>query len=201
MQNKRISVTALLFLGFAWFLSGCAGTISHMKEVPAEKVSVAPEQGKSVVVFMRPSGLGFAIQSSVFEIKGNEPSLVGIVAAKAKVAYHLDPGKHLFMVVSEAADFMSAEILPNKTYYALVTPRIGVWKARFSLEPVHQDKLNSSEFGEWFNDCKWIEKTPDSDQWAAGNMPSIKSKQTEYYQKWMSKSEAERPIVLPGDGR
>jgi hypothetical protein len=201
MQNKRVSAVALVFLGFGMFLSGCAGTISHMREVPAERLSVAPEQGKSVIVFMRPSGLGFAIQSSVFDIKGNEPSLLGIVAAKAKVAYRVDPGKYLFMVVSEAADFMSAEILPNKTYYVLVTPRMGAWKARFSLEPVHQEKLNSAEFGEWFNDCKWVEKTSDSDNWATANMPSIKSKQAEYYQKWISKSEAERPVLLPGDGK
>jgi len=149
MNKKRSFSPYFAVLLLALLLSGCAGTVKNMRTVPPDRIVTAPEEGKSMVVFMRPSGLGFAIQSSVFEIKGDNPSLVGIVAAKKKVSYQLEPGKHLFMVVGESADFMSAELEVNKAYYALVIPRMGMWKARFSLKPIHADELNSSQFKQW----------------------------------------------------
>lgn len=154
-----------------------------------------------MIVFMRPSGIAYAIQSSVFEINDQNPSLAGILAAKKKMAYQLEPGEHLFMVIGESADFMSAKVEANKTYYTLVTPRMGVWKARFSLRPVHQGELNSSELTEWLNSCEWVEKINASDDWANRNMASIQSKYKNYFNKWISKDPSERPNLLPHDGK
>ena len=202
MGHERRSFSlyiAVLFL--ALLFSGCAGTVKNMRTVPPDEIVAAPEEGKSIVVFMRPSTLGFGIQSSVFEISGDDSSLVGIVAAKKKVSYQLEPGKHLFMVVGESADFMSADLEENKTYYALVTPRMGVWKARFSLKPIHDSELNSSQFSEWLEGCEWVETNADSETWASSNMASIQSKREGYYAKWMSKDVSERPHLLPQDGK
>ncbi|MCD4764417.1 MAG: hypothetical protein K8R28_10405 [Desulfobacterales bacterium] len=202
MINKRKSFSpylAVLLLSLLVF--GCAGSVKNMRPVPLDRIVSAPEEGKSMVVFMRPSGMGFAIQSSVFEINEENPSIVGIVAAKKKVSYQLEPGKHLFMVVGESADFMSAELEANKTYYALVTLRMGVWKARFSLKPIHSDVLNSPQFNKWLEGCEWVEKTPDSENWASSNSGSIQSKYNKYYSKWMSKDLSERPKLLPQDGK
>ena len=185
----------------ALILSGCAGKIKNMQAVPPERVVSTPADGKALIVFMRPSGIGFAIQSSVFEVEENKPKLVGIVTAKSKVSYQVEPGEHLFMVVGESADFMSAELVADRTYYALVTPRLGVWKARFSLKPVHAEELDSPKFNEWVSGCKWVEKTLDSDNWESSNMASIQSKHNEYYDKWMGKEPSERPKLLPEDGR
>ena len=202
MDKKRIFSYFFTMLLLVLFLSGCAGTVKNMQAVPPERVVTAPEEGKSMVVFMRPSGFGWAIQSSVFEIKEGRPSLAGIVAAKTKVSYQVEPGKHLFMVVGESADFMSAELESNKTYYALVTPRMGMWKARFSLKPVHANELtSSSQLNEWLEDCEWVEKSSASDNWASENMPSIKSKYKNDYTKWISKDLSERPALLPKDGK
>ena len=191
---------AVLSLGLLFF-SGCAGTVKHMESAPDEALVVAPEEGKSMVVFMRPSTFAFGIQSSVFEINSDYPSLVGILAAKKKVSYQLEPGTHLFMVIGESADFMSADLEANKTYYALVTPRMGVWKARFSLRPIHASELESTEFNEWLDGCEWVIKNADSEQWANENMPSILSKHEEYYAKWMEKDSSDRPHLMPQDGR
>jgi len=182
-------------------LSGCASTSNKMRPVPPESVVTAPDSGQSMVVFKRPSSFGFAVQSSVFEVAGDTPSLVGIVSAKTKVAHQVAPGEHLFMVIGESADFMSADLEPDKTYFALVTPRMGAWKARFSLKPIHADALDSSEFNEWLNSCEWVEKIPEADNWASANMQSIKSKQTKYYEKWMGKDKSARPKLLPQDGK
>lgn len=199
-QNAHIiflSTIAALTL----FVSGCAGTVSNMREAPAGSEVIVPEQGKSVVVFARPSGMGFAIQSSVFEIVNNKPSLVGIVAAKTKVAYPVNPGKHLFMVVGESADFMTADLLPNMTYYAYVTPRMGMWKARFSLEPIHKQELGRPELIKELNECRLVEKSADSEKWALDNMASIQSKRAEYYVDWLKDTESNRPQLHPEDGK
>ncbi len=201
MSNKQRFSAIFSLLLLVLILSGCAGSVKNMQPVSADEVITAPDAGKSMVVFMRPSGFGFAIQSSVFEINDDKPILAGIVAAKKKVAYQLEPGKHLFMVVSESADFMSAELEAGKTYYALVTPRMGVWKARFSLKPITADELGSSQFNEWLESCEWVELSPASHAWVNTNIDSIQSKQIEYYADWMDKDISERPQLLPGDGK
>ena len=201
VKNRRGILFSLALLSVVVALSGCAGPVKRMEVVSPDRIPARPESGKAMVVFMRPSGFGFGIQSSVFEVKGDDPVLAGILAAKKKMAYQLDPGEHLFMVVGESADFMSADLEPDRTYHALVTPRMGVWKARFSLRPVHADMLDSTEFDEWAKECKWVIKTPESDQWARDNMPSIREKQEKYYEKWMSKDASERPRLLREDGR
>lgn len=199
-SSRNLLILSVLLLP-ALLLSGCAGSVKHMRVVPPDQAVSAPGPGKSMVVFMRPSSMAFAIQSSVFEVEADRPRLAGIVAAKKKIAYQVEPGEHLFMVVSESADFMSADLQPDKTYYALVTPRMGVWKARFSLKPVHAEELQSPRFNEWLAGCVWVEKTPESDQWAEANMPSIQSKQQGSYEKWMQRPEADRPRLMPRDGR
>lgn len=201
MKKHSLVRSVLMLLVVVLFLSGCAGSIKNMREVPAGSAEVTPGKDKAVVVFMRPSGMGFAISSSVFEVKGDKMALAGIVAAKAKVAYQVNPGKYLFMVVGEGADYMSAELLPNKTYYAYVTPRVGVWKARFSLVPVHKQELNTPDFTDALEGCTWVEKIPDSDNWMQENIESIKSKHAEYYPEWMALPEEERVRLLPEDGK
>jgi hypothetical protein len=171
-----------------------------MRVASPESIVTSPKPGKSLVIFMRPSSFGFAIQSSVFEIADEKPELVGIVAAKKQVAYEVDPGEHLFMVLSENADFLSADLLADKTYYAYVTPRMGVWKARFSLAPVTPQMRETSTFKDCQSGCEWVELSEESHTWAQENAGDAQSKYLSYHSKWMSKSEAERPKLIPQDG-
>jgi hypothetical protein len=196
---KKLSSLMLVFI--AVLLSGCAGSIKNMREVAADAPALKPQQGEAMVVFMRPSGIGFAIQSSVFDIVNDTPSLVGIVAAKTKVAYKTKPGTHLFMSVGENADFMTAELLPNKTYYAYVSPRMGMWKARFVLEPKTLKDLDEAGFKSDLEECKWVEVSAESQQWLSENMPSVQSKRTEYYADWQKQPEEEKLKLRPADGR
>ncbi len=203
IQKQNISFLPYIMISLitVLFLGGCAGSVKNMQAVPASSVNTVPKKGKSMIVFLRPSSFGFGIQSSVFEIKGNTPRLVGIVAAKKKVAYELNPGKHTFMVVSESGDFMSANLLPNKTYYALVTPRMGVWKARFSLKAIHKNELHSPQFKKWLSECEWVKKSTASLTWVNSNSASIQSKFTGNYGNWMSKDPSKKPKLLPQDGK
>jgi hypothetical protein len=201
MKVKQM-LTAVSVVAAALLISGCAGTVKGMRELPETAVPAAAPAGKSQIVFMRPATLGFAIQSSVFDVTNPkaDPSLVGIIAAKTKVAHTVEPGKYTFMAVGESGDFMTAEVLPNKTYYVDVAPRMGLWKARFALEPNHTAELATAEFANDLKDCKWVELSPESAVWAQEHMPSVKSKYAEYYADWM-KSTDEKMKLLPEDGR
>ncbi|HSC93943.1 MAG TPA: hypothetical protein VLC73_03160 [Burkholderiales bacterium] len=201
MQTMLRCWSIVPVIALAALMSGCAGTISNMREVPPGSAITAPEPGKAVVVFTRTSGFGAAIQSSVFEVRNNRPALIGILAAKTKVAYKAEPGNYLFMVLGENADFLIADLQPDKTYYVDVVPRMGLWKARFSLEPKRRLDLDTPDFKSSLDECRWVEKTPASDNWALQNMASIQSKRADYYPDWQQKPPAEKPQLLAEDGR
>ncbi len=178
--------------------TGCAGPVKNMEAVEPPPPLPA---GMARIVFMRPSSTGYAIQSSVFELVEGAEQLVGIVPAKAKIAFDVAPGEHQFMVVGEAADFMSAHVVAGRTYYALVTPRMGVWKARFGLRPVHQREVEDGHADKWLGSCSWVATNEASARWAIDNANSIEAKRAKYWPVWIGKPEAERPHLGAGDGR
>ena len=186
-------------LVFALLLGGCAGHSDFMANVPAEKATYAPKANKAMIVFMRPSGLGFAVQSSVFNITNGEPEYIAIVSAKKKVAQEFSPGTYRFMVIGESASFMDATLAAGKTYYALVEPRMGMWKARFAFEPVKAAQLDSADLKGWLEDCTWVENTPQALDWSKANMESIKSKKNEYLADWVQDSE--KAVLAAADGK
>jgi hypothetical protein len=160
-------------------------------------------QGESMVVFMRSTFVGSAISASVFDVSGPETKFIGLVNNGTKIAYPVTPGEHTFMVISESADFMQARILPGRTYYALVTPRIGVWKARFSFRPVRQNELSGSEFSGWNSATHFVVNSPESQNWAAQNAADIASKRNQYWPEWNNKPANDRASqsLNPDDGR
>jgi len=197
MKNIIFSILSIVML---FILSGCSGTVSNMQVATPGEIISSPKEGTSKIVFLRTNSLGFAIQSSIFKIKNNTPEIVGIVAAKKKMSYDINPGNYIFMVIGESADFMYAEIKENKTYYADITPRMGMWKARFSLAPISGEVASSQEFIESLNDYQLVIPNESTKIWAINNQESISSKYTEYYKKWMSKEENLRPKLLSSDG-
>jgi len=184
-----------LVLGLA-LLGGCVSQSTRMtKSLGAYHSTVPP--GKALVVFMRPSRYGGAIQSTVYDVGQPADTFLGIVSGKTKLAYAAEPGKHLFMVVGENADFLDAQLEPGKTYYVLVSPRMGMWKARFSLLPIHNQatakySLKSSEFAEWQHETEWVDKTAAAEQWYQENRQNVASKRQDYLAKWNARSAADK---------
>ena len=131
------TLRALLIGSLCVGAAACAGTVKNMRAVENVNTAVGPNEA----IDHLPEAVGHglhAVQSSVFEVSDNRPAtLVGIVAAKKKLAYRTTPGPHTFMIIRESADFMYAELQPGRTYHAIAQVRMGVGKARFSLEPVH----------------------------------------------------------------
>jgi hypothetical protein len=199
MKNPLFGAMKSLAILSTLLLGACAGSSSYMRDVTPEKANYTAQTDKALVVFMRPSTFGFAIQSPVFETTDGNPRFVAIVSAKTKVAYYTSPGNKRFMVVGESADFMDAQLKAGKIYYALVTPRMGLWKARFSLRPIHADGLKTEEFAGWYKDTRWVENLSTGAKWASSNMPSVQGKMEEYLPVWLKK--AEKPKLATDDGR
>ena len=188
----RMKILAALTAALA--LSACMS--DRMAAVAEPPMVTAPPADKAVMVFLRPSTFGFGVQSSVFDVTESRPIFVGIVSSTSKIAYASPPGVRRFMVLGESADFMDAQLDPGKTYYALVTPRVGMWKARFSLRPVH---AGDSELPDQLKSCSWIDNTPASIAWAAANEPSVETKLDQNLPRWLDKGD--RPMLKAQDAR
>jgi len=164
--------------------------------VDAKDQQPVPEEGKALVVFMRASFVGSAISASVYDAPDNDTHFIGVVQNKQKMAYQATPGAHRFMVIAENADFMDANLEAGKTYYALISPRMGVWKARFSLFPIRQTSadeynLQSADFKEWQAKTRFVVTSPDGEAWYEDNKESVAEKKADYLKKWN--------VMLPAD--
>lgn len=142
-----------------------------------------------MVVFLHASSYGGAMQVSVYDTGTESDQLIGIISTKTKIAWQADPGDHLFMVIGENADFMIAHLDAGKTCYALVSPRPGMWKARFSLPPIHNDTAAeyntlSADFRNWMQTTAWVSNTAESEQWFRENANGVREKRNDYLRKW-----------------
>ena len=185
-------------------LSGCA--TSPMTIAPDQ--SLPPVQSDEArIVFMRTSQIGGAISASLFEVTETETQYIGISTVGTKIAVETSPGEHMFMVVSEAADFMKAVVEGGKTYYAIVTPRMGAWKARFSLWPASSSpdaeyKNSGDKFDKWVSSTKLLTQSQASLDWYEQNKASVEQKKTEYLPVWNEKTPEALDLrtLKPGDG-
>lgn len=201
---NAIRIKVVLACVMSGLICACAST----KMIDAEQQSLAaPPADEALIVFLRPSATGGAVQSAVYDATDGGAEFVGILSSGKKLAHLVKPGQHTFMVVSEAADFLEAEVEGGKTYYAMVTPRMGAWRARFSLHPVHNGgpgryQVDSSEFRKWNSRTKLSRNTPKSYAWAEENHDSVVQKQREYWEVWQQKSPADlaQRTLNPSDG-
>lgn len=194
----------MLLLVSIVFFTGCA---SNPMAVSPHQELKHPLAGESQVIFMRSSFIGSGINASLYDVTGGDIRFIGIIANGSKLAYQTTPGKHVFMVVSEAADFMEGDLRSGKNYFSIATPRTGAWKARFSLWPIKNDPnaeyySGTSEFNSWVSNTKLVENTAKSNSWYEGNKESVKKKYERYWPVWQKKSASDiaKRTLAPTDG-
>lgn len=188
------NISIVIVMALVVLVTGCAST--HMAQVPDSETVSVPSADKALVIFMRPSVVGGAIQATLYD----DLTYIGTISAKTRVAYETDPGEHMFMVIGESADFMKADLLAGKTYYAAVIPRIGVWKARFSFRP-QNGQISEEELQSWLDDTKQVRITDEGLKWAKDNETSIRQKKADYLPKWEGKPDRDKQILGANSGR
>lgn len=164
---------------------------------------LTPNTDQALIIFMRSSFMGSAISASLFDVTGENTKFIGIMYNKTKVIYDVAPGEYTFMVIGESADFLKATVEAGKTYYALITPRMGAWKARFSFRPLRQSDLESAEFPKWDSATSLVENTPQSEEWAQNNAEDIEGKRARNWPAWceLSPEMQDQMTLKAEDGR
>ena len=188
-MKRSVSLAAALFL--------ICSTLLHADSSSDE----------ATIVFMRSSFVGSMIKASLYDVTDGETRFLGILKNKTRLEHKASPGKHTFMVVSEAADFMEAEVDAGKTYYSIIVVRSGAWKARFSMYPIRTDgtseyNTDTKDFAKWMDKSKVITVTDKDRQWYEEHKESVEEKKDKYWPKWLEKSPedlAERTLNA-GDG-
>ncbi|UXI66379.1 DUF2846 domain-containing protein [Tahibacter amnicola] len=189
-HTRALRWVAFLIVGLG--LTGCQSSMMVKANREPE-----PSADKALVVFMRPSSFGGAIQSSVYDTGEAKDTFIGIVSTGTKVAYLAEPGQHRFMVVAENADFLEATLNAGKTYYVLVSPRMGVWKARFSLLPIRNNasaehNVKSGDFAKWQSKTHWVGVSPEAEAWYREHESAIREKKNDYLKKWKVMAPADK---------
>lgn len=199
-MKKLFLVTALIM---STIMNGYCGVSKYMKKVEGG-AEIAATPNKATIVFMRPSSMAFAIQAPVIDITGAENVLVGIVSSKTKVAYKVDAGEHLFAVGGESADMMKATVEAGKIYYVVVGPRMGMWKARFVLDPIRKNEVKeNAKLAEWLKDCTLMEMADSAQEWLKENTKSLNKKREKCLKAWGKAGEKEKSdgTLAVEDGR
>ena len=102
-------------------------------QIKSESQEIPPSPAdKSVVYFVRASGLGAAINFTYFD----STKLIGKGNGTNYVRYECEPGHHLFWARSENKDFVEAEVEAGRIYFIEVVPQMGALKAGVQLKPV-----------------------------------------------------------------
>lgn len=125
MKRYLKSIPLILFV----LITGCSGSSRYMvKATPP----AGPSPKKALVYFMRPSGMGFAVNFQIWD----RDRFVGLSQAKSYFAYECDAGKHLFLGFAENKVAVEADLEAGKSYYIGTNVRMGAWKARMDFTPV-----------------------------------------------------------------
>src|SRR5437899_12074868 len=124
MTRTNFFRSFLILSVFGLCLHGCAGLTERGGAQLGP--TVTPMPGKALIVFVRPPTYITLVDSArapVFEATNSEPApetagkdskpeIIGILNAKTMVAYQIEAGRHLFMLVGgEDVDVMLAVVI------------------------------------------------------------------------------------------
>lgn len=193
---KRL-VLLFAFAFMAVFSSGCSS--KHMQPADPTVAEAHPGPDETKIVFFRSTTLGGAIQAFLCEEKDGKLEYVAIVSAGAKVAHKTTPGKHVYLTGAENGELLEANMEGGKTYYAYVSPRMGMWKARFVFVPVTGEMLSTDGFKKDLAWCDWRESNREGLAWFSENLPSLNEKYIDALSDY-TKNPDERKILHPEDG-
>jgi hypothetical protein len=174
-----------------------AGESRHLEYADKTGVKLTPPpDDKALVVFMRPSKKGGSVHASVYD--GEE--FITFVQHNTVFPYLTEPGKHRFMVVSEAASFLDADLRGGLIYFVNVRPKMGTWRARFRFNPITRDEKDWEKLSTWLNRARETKPRDTAFVWVENNWPSITNKKEVYEPKWEAKPDEERATIEPDDG-
>jgi len=188
---KRFGAVLAVFVLLS--CTGCAGHSMYMK--PATTL-LQPTENEALVRFMRPSGLGFAVNFNVLDGE----KVIGNSVAMSQFDYLVEPGKHLFIATAENKVFLEADLEAGKTYYVITRIYPGAWYARVAFVAVNKNSKFWDKVYNWEEKLKIIEpNTAALKKWESKNKGKIDNLISAYEGEW--KNKYDWPVLRPEDGR
>jgi hypothetical protein len=179
-------------LGILIIMASCAGSSVYMK--PSQSL-LNPTSEKALVRFMRPSGMGYAVNFNIWDGE----KVIGNSVAKGQFDYLADPGKHLFVAVAENQAFVEANLEAGNIYYIITQVKMGVWKARVGFIPVNKGSEFWDKVKEYENELDKLEPNTEAlRSWELANKSGMQDILNRYETEWKSKG---WPKLNPEDGR
>lgn len=138
MKSARIQVLAA---AFTIATVPIATTIAQAAD-KAPVVIPPPPSGKGQIVFYRTGTIMGAAMGCAVNEKGQKISSLG---AGRYFILVTDPGRHEYMVKSEAKDFLALQVEADETQYAMCKIKMGIMAGRPDLRPSNEaDFVKSS---------------------------------------------------------
>jgi hypothetical protein len=194
---RRLLLTACFVL-LASFSTACAGSSQYMKEV-AVRSPLRPPADKAMVVFLRPSGLGFAINFSILDQQGR---WIGEAVAKSQFAVELPPGEYMFVGWAENTAALKATLAPGRVYYVKVDPSMGFGSARVTLEAITPRHADWRELPTWLSETTRLETLPSGITYIEGRKQDALDRVKSATENWQdySGSDKDQRTLRADDG-
>jgi len=135
----------LLPAAFALALTGCSFSSPYMRPAPQGAAFATPPD-HACVVFVRPSGLGAAVNTTILDEEGR---FLGDAQGHSHFVVCVPQGKHLFISWAENTDVLEADLLEGRTYYVLVDISFGLLSPRVHLLAMTPRNPNWSRRETW----------------------------------------------------
>ena len=134
--------------GIVFTLLGCTATSPYMAAPRLPVPTLAPANA-AVVVFVRPSSNASSTATTLLDDRG---AFLGDSIEETQFAVVLPPGPHLFLAWAENTAPLQATLLPGRTYYVEVSPRMGFLSARMQLLAITPRRESWKELSAWMKE-------------------------------------------------
>ncbi len=140
---KKIRLISIVICFMLIFLAGCKSSVM----MGVQPVNIATlDNNTAMVTFIRSGFVGKAIQFGIWDSE----KWVGVLASDSYIQYKASPGQHLFLARAENWSCVEADLEGGKSYFIIVKPRMGVWKARVVMDPVNKgDDISEEKINKW----------------------------------------------------
>jgi hypothetical protein len=196
-QFQRVVILLTLFVTVILSTTVLAGE---------QQPKLKPDEGKALLIVYRPSFVGGAYQTFLFDVVGDIAKPLAWIRRAKKTAIQVEPGEHVFMIASINLDFMKAHLEANKTYYAIVKPR---YMSGFPIFPIKAAERTTPEFAKW-NEAKLVGPNLDDAIDYAEMMTKELEEDPESFDQWRrnkwkqwntkTKEEKQNLTLQPSDG-
>jgi hypothetical protein len=176
---------------------------------------VPPTAEEAMIIFIVPSmtsdsgqyqpTYGDAPTVSLHDVTGWERKIVAVLTIGNKVGYRVTPGKHEFMLANRySTDFMEANVVGGKTYYAIVQRQGGVnYQQHYGFRPVRAADFENGSFGRWESNTRFVNRPGKWKMWDINNEKSLENRAREFRPAWDRRASDERALrtLEAADGR